>query len=396
MKVGLFHPGTQHSRQTARALEALERLAWFATSIYPSERLTRAFPRLAHFRDPDIDDRLVRSFGGEEWLERGFARAGLRSFAQAADRMGNHRFARRVAGIAAGEDLALWGFDGSSAATFRDPRLGARTKILDRTIGDWRSWNRIADHLRETWGDWVTASDAAVPDDRISNDREEYQGASHILCGAPFVARTIAEHEDAGIREKLRILPYCHDDRLFQAKREPEAIAPDEPIRFLFVGHLSLRKGLPILLEAFARLPDASARLTLAGELAVREAALRPYLDRVDYLGRVPRGAMPDLMRRHHVLVLPSWFEGSAITLLEARAMGLAVIQSDAAGIGADGSSGIVIGEPDTDRLEAAMASLLDDRAALSSMRVAAWRGASRHDHAAYTRDVADLLAAIG
>ena len=34
MKVAVFHPGTQHSWQTALALQDLDRLAWYATSIF--------------------------------------------------------------------------------------------------------------------------------------------------------------------------------------------------------------------------------------------------------------------------------------------------------------------------------------------------------------------------
>ena len=34
MKVAVFHPGTQHSWQTAFALQQLGRLQWYATSIF--------------------------------------------------------------------------------------------------------------------------------------------------------------------------------------------------------------------------------------------------------------------------------------------------------------------------------------------------------------------------
>ena len=395
MKVGLFHPGTQHSRQTARALAELDRLAWFATSIYPSAGIARRWPAIAHFRDPSVPDHLVRSFGGEEWVERLVARLGLKSLARRVDRFGNRRFARRIADAAAREGVGLWGYDGSSAAAFADPRLGGAVKVLDRTIADWRSWNDIADRLQDRWPDWITGADLKVPETRIATDRQEYEGATHILCGAPFVAQTIAEHEGSDIQAKLRVLPYAHDDRLFRMEEEPSSVEAKEPIRFLFVGQLSLRKGLPILLEAFARLPAARARLTLAGDVMVRDAALARYTDRVEYVGRVSRSAMPDLMRRHHVLVLPSWFEGSAITLLEARAMGLAIVQTAAAGRGADADSGIVIGEPDVDALEDALAVLLDDPDRVNAMRKAAWLGAHEHTHAAYTRDIGAFLETI-
>ena len=394
MRFVLFHPGTQHSRQTARALATLDRLAFFATSLFPSEAVARRFPQLAAFTDSDLDRALVRQFGHEEWAERIAARLGMRSLAGWIDRLGNRRFGTRVAGAAARRQAGLWGFDGSSATAFADARFGERIKILDRTIGDWRTWNAIAPGLREEWGDWFTPADAPVSERRIANDRAEYTAATHILTPAPFVARTIARHEGADIADKCVDLPYAHDDRLFARLTEPEPVPASEPVRFLFVGHLSLRKGLPYLLAAFARLP-VEARLTLVGELAVRPERLTPFADRVDYVGRVSRADMPALMRRHHALVLPSWFEGSAIALLEAQASGLAIVQTRMAGRGASEGSGFVIDRPDIDALEAAMTRLLD-RDLLSAMRVEAWRSSRAHDHAAYTAAIGRFLTSLG
>ena len=396
VQIALFHPGTQHSRQTARALARLERLAWFATSLYPYASAPGRWAKgLTRFGDPDLDPALVRRFGAEEWVERLAARGGLRELAGRINRLGNRRFARRVATLAARQEVMLWGYDSSSAAAFADPRLDGRVKILDRTIGDWRHWNALLPDLRERWGDWVTPADAPVSEARIAIDRQEYAEATHILSPAPFVAATIAEHEDERIRAKIVSLPYAHDDRLFFRHEPPPAIKPDAPVRFLFVGNAGLRKGLPCLLEAFARLPRSHVRLTLAGQIALPPAMAARLPDTVTRLGPVSRQAMPDLMRAHHVLVLPSWFEGSAITLLEARACGLAIIQTRMAGRGADADSGIVLERPETDTLAEAMSAMLEDRTRLSAMREAAWRGSASHDHAAYCRDIAAFLESL-
>ena len=103
MKVAVFHPGTQHSWQTALALQQLDRLAWFATSIFyqpdrlpyrlerilPGQlgaRLGREFRRFSH---PLLDPALVRTSGLTEWLERIASRAGQRQLARWLDRFGN-------------------------------------------------------------------------------------------------------------------------------------------------------------------------------------------------------------------------------------------------------------------------------------------------------------------
>ena len=90
--VAVFHPGTQHSWQTAYALQQLDRLAWYATSIYyrPDrfpyilERLPGGIGRrignqLRRFHHPGLDPALVRTAGLSEWVERAAFSAGCTS-----------------------------------------------------------------------------------------------------------------------------------------------------------------------------------------------------------------------------------------------------------------------------------------------------------------------------
>jgi len=95
MQVAVFHPGTQHSWQTAYALQQLERLEWYATSIfykpdslpYLLERLPGPLGRrLGHefsrFRHQGLDPQQVRTAGLAEWLERIVSRLGMRGAAR--------------------------------------------------------------------------------------------------------------------------------------------------------------------------------------------------------------------------------------------------------------------------------------------------------------------------
>ena len=109
MQVAVFHPGTQHSWQTATALQQLGRLEFFATSIFHQPerwpyrlerlapgalgaRLRREFGRFSH---PALDPALVRTAGLAEWMERLAARAGWPALA---------REPLRVAGCRCGSD----------------------------------------------------------------------------------------------------------------------------------------------------------------------------------------------------------------------------------------------------------------------------------------------------
>lgn len=411
MQVAVFHPGTQHSRQTAMALQQLGRLAFLATGLFDHpgsglrrvanvlpERLARPLEsELARFAFEGLDPDKVRAMARYELPERIAARLGAGDLAWRLDTMLNRAFGKRVARMAEREGpVALWGFDGSSSAAFADPRTSDCYKILDRTMADSRSWNEERDRIAETHGDWLGQGSPAWSVARIQSDDIEFDRADTILCGSPFVMETIRKYSSVdGVEGKLELLPYGFDTGLFHTGNAPRRVPEAEPVRFLFAGHVAARKGVQHVLEAFDRFPHGSARLTLLGQVAVPEALLARYRDRVDVMGPVPRSQVPAIMRAHHALVFPSHNEGSAVVLLEAMASGLSVIQTAASGMGASEESGFVIDRPSADGVEQAMAAMIDDRDRLQSMRLAAIEEAKARDFAAYRANIAALLAKL-
>lgn len=411
MQIALFHPGTQHSWQTALALQQLQRLEWFATSIFYQEdrwpyqlerlapaplarRLHREFSR---FRHDGIDPALVRTSGLAEWLERIAARAGFRGIARRIDTWGNRNFAAQIGhDIASDRPFALWGYNASSLTSFQLGRQNGRRLILDRTIGDYRRYNQLMAEVAQTHGDWFVPNDRGLPQALIDRDQQEYELADTILTGSEFCAQTVRDHGGSAVAAKVRVLPYCYDEALFGTASPPQPIQHNEPIRFLFIGHINPRKGIHHLLEAMSRIPPSAASLTLVGEMRVPRATFAPYADRVTYIPTVPRSEIPAIMAAHHVLVFPSYFEGSALSLLEALASGMGVIQTRAAGNGATAETGIVLDHPDTDSLYAALMAAIDDRARVNAWRAAAQAEAQRYGFAAYRQNIAALLTDLG
>ncbi|MER5266258.1 glycosyltransferase family 4 protein [Actinosynnema sp. NPDC002837] len=106
--------------------------------------------------------------------------------------------------------------------------------------------------------------------------------------------------------------------------------------RLVFVGLLVERKGLATLLAALA-LPGvmpADARLTVVGDGPERgksEALARELGGRVEFLGF--RSDVPDLLRHHDALVLPSTMEQQPLVVAEAMAAGKPVVATDTGGV---------------------------------------------------------------
>lgn len=121
------------------------------------------------------------------------------------------------------------------------------------------------------------------------------------------------------------------DGELFALRRNPQ-----ETMGVLFVGSWVERKGVSVLQAAWRRLDQPGvppARLTLAG-IGASQAALSfaAAHQHVDVISNFSRSELRQLLLAHDVFVLPSWFEGMPLSLLEAAAAGLACVTTAVCG----------------------------------------------------------------
>lgn len=167
--------------------------------------------------------------------------------------------------------------------------------------------------------------------------------------------------------EKTALLPYsapegspdAEPDRTCQAFRSGR-------FAFLYLGSLCQRKGIDVLLRAFARVAtvERDSRLILVGDgptggLYRQQAHCLGVAERVLFRGAVPPSALPGVLRCANTLVLPSRFDGWGVCLNEAASMGLALIASDQVGAAyhliEPGRNGIRVKSACADALTAAL-----------------------------------------
>ncbi len=163
----------------------------------------------------------------------------------------------------------------------------------------------------------------------------------------------------------ITVIPNGIDTDRFSPRQIP---IPLETVRFLFVGRLSERKGVDILIEAFSRIQQKNWTCTLVGDGEKRkqlEAQTQSHglEERIIFAGGRPRERMPETYRDAHVFVFPSRNEGMSNAALEALASGLPVIHTPVGGAEElidEGKTGTIIAVNDVTALAEAVRYFLE------------------------------------
>jgi glycosyltransferase involved in cell wall biosynthesis len=203
---------------------------------------------------------------------------------------------------------------------------------------------------------------------------------SHDYAASSFLAPRLPELE-----RKLVAIPGGVDLQAFTpegergAARSQFGLAERPTVGFLArLDRAHYFKGLHVLIEALAQIPEAALMVGGDGEWrAEYEAQARTRLgDRAHFVGDVPDAALPAFYRAADALALPSIdrTEAFGLVLLEALACGTPVVASRLPGVRTlvdDGRTGFLVDPGDALDLAAKLARALRERQTLSPNAVA-------------------------
>ena len=114
--------------------------------------------------------------------------------------------------------------------------------------------------------------------------------------------------------------------------------AESNELRLLYVGQLSIQKGVDMLLDVVTNLLKHRAKLTLslAGGMDrdFKKLISRRYQEhpKIQFMGFVPNHRLPEIMAWYDLLVVPSRQDGFAMVVPQALQAGLPVLVSNKAG----------------------------------------------------------------
>jgi glycosyltransferase involved in cell wall biosynthesis len=193
----------------------------------------------------------------------------------------------------------------------------------------------------------------------IERECAEYDSADMVNVISTFAKRTFVERGFAPSR--LIVTPLAVDiPRVAgDARRMPRR----GPLRVLFLGHVSLRKGVHYLLEATNALgPSAVSVSLVGGTSADGDVLLRRLARSGEWKGPVARERLRQVFADHDVLVLPSVEDGFGSVICEAMAAGLPVIATENTGapdVVRDGVDGLIVPARSSTALRTALEQLL-------------------------------------
>ena len=184
--------------------------------------------------------------------------------------------------------------------------------------------------------------------------------------------------------KRERLIAGCYLTSTFEktTTHTDEIGIEDKLVRFLFVGQVSLAKGVHHLLNAISKIRsefEGNASLTIVGTGPDYEHILRQSLDLklqgiVTFVGRIPYRELGALYHNADILINPSLGDYRALVGFEAISSGLAIIGSVFDGASteviAEGENGFII-DPKNEKLMAArILSFLQDQSLLHRFKL--------------------------
>ncbi len=177
---------------------------------------------------------------------------------------------------------------------------------------------------------------------------QEYHAADYIMTLSSFARKSFIDHGFAP--EKILQVACGADIEYFMTPKQ-ETLVKQQVFTVMFVGLLSIRKGIHYLIDAWQqlKLPEATTRLLLVGSMQhdLQQVLKNKTLTKnIVFYGPTSRETLRKLYQQASVFVLPSVEDGFGMVMGEAMASGLPIISTINTGapdVITDGKEGFLV-----------------------------------------------------
>ncbi len=372
----LSHPTINvFNRALAETLELagmLERL--HTTVAFGRRKVALPAHRVAQHLWPEIGRLVAQKLG---FLPKANGPLGIDAVYRALDAA----VARRLGG-----ESAVYAYEDGALASFRAAKARGLRCFYELPIAYWETSLRLLREEAERLPHW--AGTLGAPEDsqeKLERKTEELALADVVICPSRFVQASLPVGVKSMVAE-------------FGSPPVPAELAACReggPLRLLFCGAMTQRKGLADVFAAMRELGREEVELVVMGAPIAPMRFYRGECAHFIYEPPRPHAEVLALMETCDVLLLPSIVEGRALVQQEALSRGLPLLVTANAG-GEDliepGVTGWLVPMRDPSALAERIAWFVAHRAELPAMREAARRKAAECTWASYT---GKIIAAI-
>ncbi len=164
--------------------------------------------------------------------------------------------------------------------------------------------------------------------------KEKVSRSDYLFALNSVQAKTI--EDTYGIEEdKVRVSGSGYNPSMFYPIKRQK----NKKVKITYVGKICNSKGVPNLLNAIDNCENINnIELNLIGNGSSKESeniikSIELRKAKVNYLGTVPQDELEKLLRISDIFILPSFFEGLPLVVIEALASGAKVISTDLPGL---------------------------------------------------------------
>jgi len=259
-------------------------------------------------------------------------------------------------------------YEDGALKTFERARdLGAR-RAYDLPIAHWAASRRLQEEERERLPGWRgTMPGVADSEAKLERKTRELELAEVVVVPSPFVMETLPAEAKAS--KQCVLAPFG------SPPSPPGSCDPrpaSRPMRVLFAGSMTQRKGLADLFAAMRLLKRRDVELVVMGTPVAPMDFYRSEFPDFTHEPTRPHAKVLELMLDCDLLALPSIVEGRALVQQEALACGLPLLVTPNAGGGdlvEEGSTGFLVPIRSPQILASKLDWLADRRDVLQEMR---------------------------
>jgi glycosyltransferase involved in cell wall biosynthesis len=408
MKIALSHPtGNSNVRAILEGLQEADALAEFHTTIAADagaqwlrllpgslrqEWLRRAFrvPTYQVRTHPwrEVARMVLPRLGLTQVVRHEAGWASVDAVYQGLDKA----VARRVAYLRATQaPAAVYAYEDGALATFRQAKkLGVKC-IYDLPIAYWETSRTLMTEEAVRLPAWAATLGGGISDSSTKLQRKtcELELADVVVVPSQFVRDSLPPWA-AG--KPIIVAPFgspaSPPHRQWQREKSG-------PLRVLFVGSMSQRKGLGDLFAALRLLNSCDVELVVMGAPVVELEFYRKELPSFTYEPGRPHAQVLALMQSCDVFCLPSIVEGRALVMQEAMSQGLPLIITPNTG-GADlvqeGQTGFLVPIRSPDAIAEKLEWFLANRKAIPAMGRLAQAYAAQYTWESYRTNIITAL----